>query len=45
MNKTLSSLDNNRWPLTAGSAKNDIPKSAQNDAISLPGQVFGTVSP
>lgn len=31
--------------LTAGSAKNDIPRSAQNDAIIFPCHVSGTISP
>lgn len=31
--------------LTAGSAKNEIPSNAQNDAITLPCQVSGTISP
>lgn len=31
--------------LTAGSAKKEIPKRAQKDAIIFPGHVLGTVSP
>ena len=31
--------------LTAGKAKNDIPSSAQADAMSFPFQVVGTASP
>lgn len=31
--------------LTAGSAKKEIPKRAQKEAMILPGQVMGTVSP
>lgn len=31
--------------LTAGSAKNEMPRRAQQEAIILPGQVIGTVSP
>lgn len=31
--------------LTAGSAKKDIPSRAQKDAITLPCQVSGTISP
>jgi len=31
--------------LTAGRAKNEIPRSAQPDAISFPFQVLGTASP
>ena len=31
--------------LTAGKAKNDIPSSAQADAMSFPFQVIGTASP
>jgi hypothetical protein len=30
---------------TAGNAKKEIPNKAQNDAISFPGHVLGTVSP
>lgn len=31
--------------LTAGSAKNEMPNKAQQEAIIFPGQVIGTVSP
>lgn len=31
--------------LTAGNAKNEIPSSAQNDAITFPCHVSGTISP
>lgn len=31
--------------LTAGKAKKDIPNRAQHEAMILPGQVMGTVSP
>lgn len=31
--------------LTAGKAKNEIPNSAQNDAIIFPCHVSGTISP
>lgn len=31
--------------IPAGRAKNDMPISAQQDAISFPGHVMGTVSP
>ena len=31
--------------LTAGKAKNDIPRRAQNDAMIFPCHVFGTASP